>query len=384
MKMRRNLAAGLATTLMLALNAGCPGPVDNDLEQQLNQALADAEAARADATAAEADAAAAQADAAAAQDDAQNQANAASAAQTALEAAQAAAEDAARLVARFVSDFDINNVFNPFAQPQDPLDAGAFQNAAGDLVGRNQTLRDGGVLQGSDRRDVLMGGLGQDTIFGHGGPDVMIGGTEHFATTRDANGNVVPAERSDRAFGGGGNDLFLWSPGDASDFYDGGDGVDALAFGLIGEIENNVTVFRVFDRNLFDPDFPEAGVVFFDPNDNLPRMDVTNSPGFCEIVAPSTSVQAANALEAIGMDHLARFVLRGARDAFDEAGAGGAVANFDDGIAVTLHLRNVEFVICASREGGEIEVIDLRTSPPSLTTLEAAAAEIPDLDKMIR
>ena len=27
MKMRRNLAAGLATTLMLALNAGCPGPV---------------------------------------------------------------------------------------------------------------------------------------------------------------------------------------------------------------------------------------------------------------------------------------------------------------------------------------------------------------------
>ncbi|NKE47001.1 hypothetical protein HB662_19630 [Roseomonas frigidaquae] len=69
--------------------------------------------------------------------------------------------------------------------------------------------------------DTLDGGAGQDTIYGDsagnpaiGGDDVISGGTGDGA--------------ADRAFGGAGDDSYVWRPGDGSDRFDGGSGLDTL------------------------------------------------------------------------------------------------------------------------------------------------------------
>ncbi len=240
---------------------------------------------------------------------------------------------------------DNNNNANPFVQPQDPALAG------GD---RDQSLQNGDVLFGTATADVLIGRLGSDTLLGYDGDDVLIGGTEHFSSNN-----------RDRAFGEYGNDVFIWTPGDGSDFFDGGPGLDVIIFGLIAERENGQTVFRVANDQ-------QAGDIVLDPNTNLPTVDVTNSPGFCTVLDAATSAEAAAELEALDLDHLVRFSIRGIADAF-EAGT----QTDDNGLRVTLHLRRVEFVVCTARNGGEIEVLDLRTSPPTVISLAELASEVP-------
>ncbi|MEO0652181.1 MAG: hypothetical protein AAFZ65_16020 [Planctomycetota bacterium] len=230
---------------------------------------------------------------------------------------------------------DNNNIDNPFIQPgPDPALSGG---------GRDQSLKFGDVLFGTGDSDVLIGRLGTDVIVGADSDDVLIGGTEHFFP-----------ENRDRAFGGPGNDLFLWSPGDGSDFYNGGPGLDAIAFGLMGEInENGELVFQVTNDQ-------QAGNVFIDPATGVPSMDVTNSPGFCEVVSAYDSSDAARNLDSLGLDNLARFFIRGVANAF-EAGE----QSEDNGLRVTIHLVDVEYVICATREGGQVEVIDLTGPVPT-------------------
>jgi len=229
---------------------------------------------------------------------------------------------------------DNNAVDNPLVQPQDPALAGG---------GRDQSLQFGDILDGSNRNDLIIGRLGVDILLGDDGNDVIVGGTEHFN----------PQNR-DRAFGNRGSDVFLWAPGDGSDFFDGGKGIDAVAFGLIAEEENGDIVFRVSNDQ-------QAGNIVIDHRTGLPVMDVTNSPGFCEIIDDSSSNEAGDQLDALGLDHLVRFSIRGVRNAF-EAGEQDA----DNGVRVTLHLKDVEVLVCASRFGGEIEVYDLTVSPAVL------------------
>ena len=230
---------------------------------------------------------------------------------------------------------DNNNADNPFIQPgPDPALSGG---------GRDQSLKFGDVLFGTNGNNILQGRLGTDVLVGGSNDDVLIGGTEHFFP-----------ENRDRAFGGEGNDLFLWSPGDGSDFFDGGPGLDAVALGLMGEInDQGELVFQV------TPD-QQAGDVYFDPATGLPSMDVTNSPGFCEVIDAYDGREAAANLEALGLDNLTRFFIRGVADAF-EAGQ----QTEDNGLRVTLHLVDVEYVICATREGGQIEVFDLTGPIPT-------------------
>ena len=247
---------------------------------------------------------------------------------------------------------DNNSFANPVVQPQDPALAGG---------GRDQSLRFGDILIGNYKDDLMIGGLGVDILVGNRGNDVLIGGLEHF-TENDADGR--PLGRQDRAFGGPGQDIFLWKPGDASDFFNGGKGLDVIAFGLVGEKNNGVAEFAVVNDG-------KAGNVFIDPRTNLPLMDVTNSPGFCEVIDRSTSHSAAKELKKLGLNHLVRFSLRGVRDAFD-----AGVQKDDNGVRVTLHLKNVEILVCTNRDGGQIEVTDLTSTPPRLIASGVSKQEL--------
>ncbi len=229
---------------------------------------------------------------------------------------------------------DNNSAENPFLQPVDPALSGG---------GRDQTLKFGDILIGSGRQDLVLGGLGVDLLLGGQQDDVLVGGTEHFNP-----------ENRDRAFGGSGNDAFLWSPGDGSDYFNGGPGQDVVAFGLLGEINaEGELVFQVTNDQ-------KAGDVYINPATGLPLMDMVNSPGFCEVVDGSTSSDAATELNALGLDRLVRFFIRGVADSF-EAGT----QTEDNGLRVTLHLVDVEFLVCTNRDGGQIEAFDLTTQPPT-------------------
>ncbi|MGB0848794.1 MAG: calcium-binding protein [Thiolinea sp.] len=238
---------------------------------------------------------------------------------------------------------DLNNADNPVIQPQDPALAGG---------GRDQSLQFGDVIIGQGGNDLLVGGLGVDVLNGNGGDDIIIGGTEDFN----------PQNR-DRAFGRAGNDVFIWAPGDGSDFFDGGAGhQDTVIFGLLGENDGSGSpAFGVQQDQNFDP-------LFFDADGN-PVVDVTNSPGFCSVVDSATSNQAATELANLDLDHLVRFSIRGIADAF----ALGS-QNTDNGLRVTLHLKDVEFLVCTTRAGNGIQVLDLTTQPPT----EVSTANLPE------
>lgn len=234
---------------------------------------------------------------------------------------------------------DLNNAGNPFVQPQDDAQAGG---------GLDQSLQFGDILRGINHDDLLIGRLGIDVLVGGYGDDVMVGGLEHFN----------PLNR-DRAFGGHGNDIFIWKPGDGSDLFDGSHGHDVVVFGVAGELVDGTIEFAVVNDE-------QAGELAIDKNTGLPRVDVSGSPGFCEIIDESTSVDAEQALDLLDLDSLVRFSLRGVRNAF-EAGE----QNEDNGLRVTLHLKSVETLVCTNRDGGEIEVLDLTTTPPTPITLDS-------------
>ncbi len=238
----------------------------------------------------------------------------------------------------------------------------------------NQSLRSGDVLQGDTGNNVLIGALGVDVLIGADGDDVLIGGTEDFNSSVD--GDDLGSDNRDRAFGGNGNDIFIWAPGDGSDFFDGGQGIDVVAFGLLGEERDSdgtsagAPFFNVNPPGS-DGSFDFDGI-YLDPNTNLPVISVSGSPGFCTILDESTN---PTELAALSLDHLVRFSLRGIANAFDA----GERAD-DDGLRVALSLNNVEFVVCTKREVVDgagvdnIEVLDISTFPPTV----AALSDLPE------
>lgn len=235
---------------------------------------------------------------------------------------------------------DSNSALNPFIQPTDKALSGG---------GRDQSQQFFDLLIGNVYGPgVVIGRLGVDVMIGGPSVDVMIGGPEHFN----------PNNR-DKAFGLAGDDVFLWSPGDGSDRFDGGTGLDTLVFGLMGEKDaNGKIVFKVTNDQ-------KAGNVFLDPqNFGLPKMDVTNSPGFCKIIDRSSSANAWSELQKIDSTHLAQFIIRNVDREF-RAGR----QKTDNGLRVTLSLKDVEFLVCASQAGGQIQAYDLRQSPPKLVPL---------------
>lgn len=226
---------------------------------------------------------------------------------------------------------DNNSAENTFLQPADPALSGG---------GRDQTLQFGDILVGTNLDDLQIGRLGVDVMQGGKGRDVQIGGPEGGST----------APNADRAFGDDGNDIFIWAPGDGSDLFDGGKGTDVLIIGLTDRTDGEVTL---------------------DPESKLPGVEVTNNAGFCQIVDPSTSPNAASNLTALGLDRLALFFARGPADSF---AAGDQTT--DNGLRATMHLRSVEILVCTSREGGAIEVFDMTVSPARPLPFESLSARV--------
>lgn len=237
---------------------------------------------------------------------------------------------------------DNNFAGNPFVQPTETALSGG---------GIDQSLAYGDVLFGSSASDLLIGGLGLDVLLGDAGDDVLIGGLEHFNPLK-----------SDRKFGGAGNDILIWGVGDGSDLLDGGPGEDVLILGLVGEADSSgQTLFRVSNDE-------KAGHVFIDPATQLPAVDVSGAPGFCGVLDASSSADAPGQLQALGLQHLVRFFLREQADSF-----AAGTQETDNGLRQTMHLRDIEFLICPNRAGNGLEVLDLTVSPPTTTELTSVA-----------
>jgi hypothetical protein len=227
---------------------------------------------------------------------------------------------------------DINSSDNPFFKSQTPS-----------RLAPDQSLQFGDVLVGTPGNDLLIGGLGSDVLIGNEGDDILIGGPEH--------GNALAR---DYIFGGPGDDIIIWSPGDGSDFIDGGPGRDVVIIGLVGEVVNGQQVFRVSKNR-------RVGQVFRSPTTNLPSVQVINAPTACQIVDRSTSPEAAMFLEQAGLTHLVQVTVR------RQSGIGGVDAAF----TATLHMRDVEAIVCTGQDGSMVESFDLTVSPPAAIALES-------------
>ena len=233
----------------------------------------------------------------------------------------------------------------------------------------NQGLRSGDVLQAGSTDSVMIGALGIDVLIGGDGDDVLIGGTEDFNSSVD--GDDRGSDNRDRAFGGVGNDLFIWAPGDGSDFFDGGPGIDVVAFGILGEQRDSDSGTEGAPFFNVNPPGSDGSLnfdgIFLDPTTNLPIVSVSTSPGFCTVLDQSTN---PTELATLSLDQLIRFSLRGVANAFDSG-----ERTDDDGLRVSLSIRDVEYVVCTKREvadgGGvdNIEVLDISTYPPTVATL---------------
>ncbi|WP_426954642.1 calcium-binding protein [Muricoccus radiodurans] len=104
-----------------------------------------------------------------------------------------------------------------------------FSGAGNDTVaagaGNDQAYGEAGndVLAGGAGNDLLFGGEGHDTLNGGAGQDQLQGGEGNDSLDGGAGDRAA-----DLAFGGAGNDSFIWAPGDGSDQFQGGAGTDTL------------------------------------------------------------------------------------------------------------------------------------------------------------
>jgi hypothetical protein len=212
---------------------------------------------------------------------------------------------------------DDDNLANPAIQPPN--------------VAANQSLNNTDVQVGGAGNDILAGLLGSDVMLGGGGNDIIIGGPE---------GGVAP--NSDVMFGDDGNDINIWAPGDGSDAFIGGNGVDTLVFGVIDRANGVPTA---------GPSAPGFSVV--------PTANVSGQGGFCTIERSPDPTY----------DFLVRFFVR----------ATGA-------LAVTIRTQGVERLLCTSQAGGQITFADLTSPTPAfiIVTQGQIAAADPVLGAIVR
>ena len=241
-------------------------------------------------------------------------------------------------------------------------------NPGGPGGSSNQSLRAGDILTGDENDNIIIGGLGVDVLMGYEGDDIMIGGTEDFNSNVD--GDKKGADNRDRALGHNGNDAFIWSPGDGSDFFDGGDGIDVVIFGVLGEAKDDTG--NTQGAPFFSVNPPsKAGSQDFDgiylDENNQPTARVSESPGFCTVL---DAVANESSYSQLKIDNIVQFSIRNIADQFD-----AGTKTDDDGLRVSLTLKNTEYVVCTKRVLDEsnatnnIEVLDISGSTPVVAAL---------------
>ncbi len=235
--------------------------------------------------------------------------------------------------------------------------ASLFSGNRGTRGGGDQSLQFGDTLYGTVNDDVLVGGLGFDLLLGGEGNDILIGGTEDFN----------PANR-DTAFGQAGDDIFIWAPGDGNDLFAGGEGQDVLFMALVGEqrdVNGNTEGAPFFAVSPPNRDGSGDFDGIFLNEQQQPVLNVADGPGFCELVEADQTNQQG--LSELNLNHLVRFVLRAPRAAFNNADPSIDPSidptTLDTGLRVAVHLKDVEFLVCAGDTAGTVKILDLKTIP---------------------
>ena len=218
----------------------------------------------------------------------------------------------------------------------------------------NALIQAGAVAnQSLNRTDVLDGGPGNDVMLGLNGSDVMDGGPGDDIILGGPDGGAAPGgpPNSDIMFGGPGNDVNLWAPGDGSEVFVGGPGVDAIVFGATDReaVADPATGVRLPTLLSGVAGFPQ-GII---------TADVSGLANFCT-VEPSPSP---------GYEFLVRF-------------RSAATGN----IAATVRVKDVEQVFCTSRSGAAIAVADLTAAAPDFAVVTLPEIQVlnPLVGAMIR
>jgi len=131
----------------------------------------------------------------------------------------------------------------------------------------------------------------------------------------------------------------LWAPGDGSEPFIGGPGLDALVFGATDReaVPDPATVVRLPTLLFAVEGFPQG----------IPTADVSGLPQHCTVEPSSLP----------GYDYLVRFH--------------GAVGN----IIVTMRVSQVEQVFCPSKEGAGIAFADLTSPSPAFVDVSHDGVE---------
>jgi hypothetical protein len=180
-------------------------------------------------------------------------------------------------------------------------------------VTAKQHLENTDILRGGPRGDLLIGLKGSDLLDGESGSDVLIGGVEKGSQPN-----------SDLIDGGRGNDVNIWAPGDGSDAYEGGPGYDT-----------HITAPLVLDQTGNAPTLFNSGYYR-----NVPHVTIDNQTTSCTIERVPND-------QNLGFDYVTRFL------------------NAQGGVVVTIRLKDVELVLCPSRNPGTVMVANLLRPTPT-------------------
>ena len=201
--------------------------------------------------------------------------------------------------------------------------------------------------QSLNRTDIIDGGPGNDVIFGLNGDDVIDGGPGLDIILGGPDGGVPPGgpPNSDIMFGGPGNDVNLWAPGDGSEAFIGGPGIDAsyLARTDRESAPDLATGVRLPTLLFGVGGFPQG----------IPTADVSGLVQHCTVErSPSP-----------GYDFLLRFR--------------GPAGN----IIVTVRVSEVEQFFCPSKEGAGIAFADLTLPSPAF--VDVSQQEVETLNPLV-
>jgi hypothetical protein len=241
-----------------------------------------------------------------------------------------------------------------FLGPAHPIQAALIEDGKGPqlLVGRDDDNSDNADIQAGaaanqslNRTDILDGGPGNDVIFGLNGNDAIDGGPGSDIILGGPDGGAAPGgpPNSDIMFGGPDNDVNLWAPGDGSEAFIGGPGLDAVVFGATDRDAIPTSGVRLPTLLFGVSGFPQG----------IPTADVSGLLQHCTVErSPSP-----------GYDYLVRF----------RAPAGTVI--------VTVRVSGVEQFFCPSKDGAGIAFADLTLPSPEF--VDVAQQEVETLNPLV-